>query len=131
MRQLGHTEKVEWLNPILFLLFLLSGFCSLICQVVWLRLAFALFGIVTPVLSLVLSVFMLGLGVGSLLGGRWASALTRQLGVSPAVLYGAAEVIIGLGALMVPAGFDLGEMLLLSVEGGGKVGQWSGAVLAS
>ena len=80
MRQLGHVEKVEWLNPILFLLFLLSGFSSLVYQVVWLRLAFAHFGIVTPVLSLVLSVFMLGLGAGSLLGGRWASTLSRRLG---------------------------------------------------
>jgi predicted membrane-bound spermidine synthase len=121
MRQLGHVEKVEWLNPILFLLFLLSGFCSLIYQVVWLRLAFAHFGIVTPVLSVVLSVFMLGLGAGSLLGGRLASTLSRRLGVSPAVLYGAAEVIIGLGALMVPAGFDLGEMLLFRVGAAGSI----------
>ena len=33
--------------------------------------AFASFGIITPVLSVVLSVFMLGLAVGSWAGGRW------------------------------------------------------------
>jgi spermidine synthase len=121
MQKVGRLEKVDWLNPILFLLFVLSGFCSLVYQIVWLRLAFAHFGIVTPVLSLVLSVFMLGLGAGSLLGGRWASTLSRRLGVSPAVLYGAAELVIGLGAVMVPAGFDLGEMLLLRVGAAGSV----------
>ena len=42
-----------------------SGFCGLLYQVVWLRLAFAAFGVITPVLSIVLSVFMFGLSLGS------------------------------------------------------------------
>jgi spermidine synthase len=37
------------------------------------------------------------------------------------MLYGAAEAIIGLGALMVPAGFDVGEMLLLRVGAAGSI----------
>src|SRR5215510_4046352 len=48
-----------------FLLFVASGFCSLLYQIVWLRLAFAAFGVNTPVLSIVLSIFMLGLALGS------------------------------------------------------------------
>ena len=48
-----------------FSLFLLSGFSGLLYQIIWLRLAFAAFGIVTPVMSVLLSVFMLGLGLGS------------------------------------------------------------------
>jgi spermidine synthase len=55
----------------LFLLFFLSGFCSLLYQVVWMRLAFASFGVITPVMSVVISVFMLGLAIGSWAGGRW------------------------------------------------------------
>jgi hypothetical protein len=58
----------------LFGLFLASGFCGLLYQVVWLRLAFAAFGVITPVLSIVLSVFMLGLSLGSWAGGRWIDA---------------------------------------------------------
>jgi len=54
----------------LFFLFFLSGFCGLVYQVVWTRMAFASFGIITPVLSVVLSVFMSGLSIGSWLGGR-------------------------------------------------------------
>jgi hypothetical protein len=75
MRDLSYDAGSRWLNPVLFLLFFCSGFCSLVYQVVWLRLAFAHFGIVTPVLSVVLSVFMLGLGAGSLLAGRSARHL--------------------------------------------------------
>ena len=50
---------------IFFAFFFVSGFCSLVYQVIWTRLAFASFGIITPVLSVVISVFMLGLSVGS------------------------------------------------------------------
>ena len=53
------------LRQVLFLLFFISGFSSLVYQVVWTRMAFASFGIITPVLSVVLSVFMLGLAIGS------------------------------------------------------------------
>ena len=55
----------QFTRRVLFLLFFLSGFCSLVYQVVWTRMAFASFGIILPVLSVVLSVFMLGLSVGS------------------------------------------------------------------
>jgi spermidine synthase len=114
--------RADWVSPLLLLLFFFSGFCSLVYQVVWLRLAFAHFGIVTPVLSVVLSVFMLGLGAGSLLAGRWASALSRQIGVSPATLYGLAELTIAVGALAVPAGFDYGDALLLHIGVASSVG---------
>jgi len=46
-------------RKIIFTLFLLSGFCGLLYQVVWIRLAFSHFGIITPVLSVVISIFML------------------------------------------------------------------------
>ncbi len=95
-------------------LFFLSGFSSLIYQVVWTRMAFASFGIIAPVLSVVLSVFMLGLAVGSWAGGRWIGPLVRRTGLSAALFYGAAELLIGVGALAVPTSFGLGERLLLT-----------------
>jgi predicted membrane-bound spermidine synthase len=61
--------------------FFASGFCSLLYQIVWTRLAFAAFGIITPVLSVVVSVFMLGLGIGSIWGGRWAAYAARRFAV--------------------------------------------------
>ncbi|HUC85884.1 MAG TPA: hypothetical protein VL970_11880, partial [Candidatus Acidoferrales bacterium] len=91
----------------------MSGFASLVDQVVWTRLAFAAFGIITPVLSLVLSVFMLGLALGSWLGGRCIPWLTEMTGRSAIFFYAGAELIIGLGAFAVPKLFTLGEDLLL------------------
>jgi spermidine synthase len=99
---------------ILFLLFLISGFCSLVYQMVWTRLAFASFGIITPVLSVVLSVFMLGLAAGSWAGGRGVARLTRVTGLSPIFFYATAELIIGCGGVLVPKLFKIGEHLLLS-----------------
>lgn len=103
------------MRQLLFLLFFLSGFCSLVYQVIWTRLAFASFGIITPVLSVVLSVFMLGLAAGSWVGGRCIAPLVRKTGVSAAVFYAGAELLIGLGAFAVPKLFAAGERLLLAV----------------
>src|SRR5579859_4495366 len=87
---------------IFFAFFFVSGFCSLVYQVIWTRLAFASFGIITPVLSVVISVFMLGLSLGSWAGGRFAVPLAKRTGLSAAIFYAAAEFIIGLGAYAVP-----------------------------
>ena len=99
---------------VLFLLFFLSGFSSLVYQVVWTRMAFASFGIITPVLSVVLSVFMLGLAIGSWAGGRFIAAWVRKTGFSAAIFYALAELLIGLGAFAVPKLFSIGERILLA-----------------
>ena len=104
----------QFTRRILFLLFFLSGCSSLIYQVVWTRMAFASFGIIMPVLSVVLSVFMLGLAIGSWLGGRWIIRWSAKTGLSAIGFYALAELIIGLGAFAVPKLFAFGEKLLLS-----------------
>lgn len=103
---------------ILFVFFFVSGFCSLVYQVVWTRLAFASFGIITPVLSVVISVFMLGLSLGSWAGGKFVAGMVRRTQFSAATFYAAAEFMIGLSAFVVPELFALGERLLLSSGGG-------------
>ncbi|MBX7218952.1 MAG: hypothetical protein K1Y36_03325 [Blastocatellia bacterium] len=101
-------------RKILFLLFFLSGFCGLLYQTIWLRLAFASFGIITPVISVVVSVFMLGLSLGSWAGGKWIGSLTRRTKLSAIRFYALTEFVIGLGAVTVPWLFKLGERFLLS-----------------
>jgi spermidine synthase len=103
----------QFTRRVLFFLFFISGFSSLVYQVVWTRMAFASFGIITPVLSVVLSVFMLGLAVGSWLGGRYIAVLARDTGFSAAIFYAGAEFLIGLGAFMVPKLFVISEHILL------------------
>ncbi|HQT88121.1 MAG TPA: hypothetical protein PK677_06150 [Acidiphilium sp.] len=95
--------------------FFASGFCSLLYQIVWTRLAFAAFGIITPVLSVVVSVFMLGLGIGSIWGGRWAASAARR-GVSPLVFWAGAEALTAIGAFLVPALFKAGQDFLLRLD---------------
>ena len=98
----------------LFLAFFLSGGCALVYQIVWTRLAFASFGIIAPVLSVVISVFMLGLCGGAWAGGRWVGPLVRKTGGSALLFYGLAELLVGIGGISVPKLFGLGELLLLS-----------------
>jgi len=86
-----------------FLFFFVSGFCSLLYELIWLRLSMAQFGVTTALTSIVLSMFMAGLGVGS-----WsAGALLRRQGgglkISPLRLYALLELLIGVSALTVPA----------------------------
>lgn len=97
---------------LLFEFFFVSGFCGLLYQVVWLRLAFASFGIITPVISVVISVFMLGLALGSWAGGRFVSTRARTGSVSAIYVYAAAELAIGIGAFVVPHFFGVGEAFL-------------------
>src|SRR5712692_1087557 len=61
-------------NPITFLYFLFfcSGISGLIYQVVWVRVFGNVFGNTVYSTSLVVAVFMLGLGVGSYVVGGWA-----------------------------------------------------------
>jgi spermidine synthase len=98
-----------------FLFFLVSGFCSLVYEVVWLRLSMAMFGITTPMVSIVLSVFMAGLGLGSWGGG----SLIRKLKISDAAkslrLYGLTEILIGISGLMVPLLLNWGHGILVNI----------------
>jgi len=101
------------IRKIFFSIFFISGFCSLLYQTVWLRLAFADFGVNTEVLSVVVSVFMLGLVLGSWLSGRLIR-LAKNRGFDSLYFYCLAEAGIGLGALLVPKLFSFGHNLLLS-----------------
>lgn len=105
--------RPQLIRPILFGLFFVSGFCGLLYQVIWTRLAFASFGIITPVLSVVLSVFMLGLALGSVAGGQWIPRLVKKTGFSAAIFYALAEFGIGVGAFAVPELFKIGNRVLL------------------
>ncbi len=85
-----------------FVFFLVSGFCSLVYEVVWLRLAMAKFGVTTPLVSLVLAIFMAGLALGSVGGGALARRVATKPAGVPLRLYGMAELLIGVSGLLVP-----------------------------
>jgi spermidine synthase len=104
----------------LFVFFLISGFCSILYELVWLRLAMAQFGVTTALVSTVLSTFMAGLGAGSWLTGRLITRVGKSgIRFSPFRLYAVAEAIIGLGALMVPLELEWGGRILEHFAGQG------------
>lgn len=104
-----------------FAFFVISGFCGLVYEVVWVRLAMASFGVTTALVSIVLSTFMGGLGLGA-----WgAGLLTRRIRVANGPrtlrLYCLAELIIGSSAFVVPRELKLGRDLMLHM---GNLGAW-------
>ena len=113
-----------------FCFFFLSGFCSLVYQVVWLRMAMADFGVTTALVSIVLSVFMAGLALGSWGGG----VLVRRFENRPAGffvrLYGASELAIGVSGLAVAPLLRSGRSLL-AVQSGHAAWGSAGYYLAS
>ncbi|WP_426172722.1 methyltransferase domain-containing protein [Massilia sp. TWR1-2-2] len=60
------------------LLFLVSGFSALIYQVVWQRTLFATFGINSESVTVIVSLFMFGLGLGALAGGYLQQRFPRH-----------------------------------------------------
>src|SRR4029077_8010206 len=54
-------------------LFFCSGMPALVYQIVWQRALFAIYGVNAESVAVVVSAFMMGLGLGSLAGG-WISA---------------------------------------------------------
>ena len=100
-----------------FTFFLVSGFCSILYEIVWLRLAMAQFGVTTALASIVISVFMAGLGLGSWGSGRLIRSYESRVNIPPLRFYALAELLVGISALLVPVQLLWGRKLL----------EWTGA----
>ena len=87
----------------LYLLFFLSGASGLIYQVVWVRVFGNVFGNTVYSTSLVIAVFMLGLGVGSFVAGSWADRRYAEQARSLLRAYGCFELLIGVMGLGISA----------------------------
>ena len=100
----------------LYLLFFISGFPALIYQIVWQRTLFAIYGVNIESVTVVVSAFMLGLGLGSLAGGRVSKWREAPL----LLLFGGIELgIASYGVLSLPlfrwvGGFSAGAPALES-----------------
>ena len=96
-----------------FLFFFVSGFCSILYEIVWLRLSMAQFGVTTALVSIVLSMFMAGLGLGSWGAGYAIRRYGDRISIPALSLYAFVELLIGISALAVPAELSWGRPLLL------------------
>ncbi len=95
-RQAGHDGPRR---PLLLLIFLFSGFAALLYQLAWQRALFTILGTDIASATIVVTAFLLGLGLGSLLGG----ALARLAPAAALALFAAFELALGLfGASSLP-----------------------------
>jgi len=84
------AETDRWVR-ILCILFFVSGFPALIYQLTWQRTLFRIFGVNIESVTIVVTAFMLGLGLGSLLGGL----LSKRQGIPVLPLLAVIEVLTG------------------------------------
>ncbi len=112
------------------LFFFLSGLCSIVYELVWLRLAMAKFGVTTALVSIVLSAFMAGLGAGSWLAGMALRRYEDRIKFSTLRLYGVIELLIGASALLVPLELVWGNRLLEQMAGTVSISSGSYYVLS-
>jgi spermidine synthase len=78
--------------PWWYLFFFVSGFPALLYQIVWQRSLFTLFGVNIESVTMVVTAFMLGLGLGSLLGGK----ISRYQHLPLLAIFGLIELLIGI-----------------------------------
>ena len=80
----------------LYLIFTLSGISALLYQLIWQRALLTIFGCNIESVTMVVSAFMLGLGIGSIVGG----AVSKRPGVPLLLIFAIVEISIGVyGAL--------------------------------
>jgi spermidine synthase len=101
-------------------LFFFSGMPALIYQIVWQRVLFAIYGVNAESVAIIVSAFMLGLGLGSLVGGRLSVRFPRygvlifaiaELGIA---LFGLASLRIFHWAASSTAGANLPWVIVFS-----------------
>jgi spermidine synthase len=76
---------------LLSLLFFCSGMPALIYQIVWQRALFAIYGVNAQSVAVVVTAFMLGLGLGSLVGGQLSARFPKK-GI---LIFAIAELSVG------------------------------------
>lgn len=78
-------------SVLLHVVFVLSGIAALLYQLIWQRLLLMIYGSNSESVAMVVTAFMVGLGVGSLLGG----AVSGRPGAPLVLLFSGAELLIG------------------------------------
>lgn len=90
----GRMERsARWLWALAFV----TGAASLIDQVIWQRFIAGQLGVHLWASVVTVSFFLVGLGIGGFLGGKWAGRTTRSL-----LLFGWTQVLLAVGSIAAP-----------------------------
>ena len=90
------SSKQQQLLANLAAIFFISGFSALVYQVSWQRLLFTGFGVDLTSITLIVSVFMMGLGIGAFFGGRIADKFSQKT----ILIFCLVELFIGIFGLV-------------------------------
>ncbi|MBW1996634.1 MAG: fused MFS/spermidine synthase, partial [Deltaproteobacteria bacterium] len=99
--------------PLLLVLFFFSGLTGLIYEVLWTRMIVKIIGSAPFAVSIVLTVFMGGLALGSYIASRTVDRVTEPFKLIP--IYGILELITGGFALLLPALLFLFELFYRNI----------------
>ena len=103
------SEGVHIPIYLLYAVFFLSGLAALVYQLIWQRALFTIYGTNTESVTIVVAAFMMGLGIGSLLGVE----LSKRLRIPLLVVFAILEILIGLYGVVSLSLFDwVGTMTL-------------------
>src|SRR3569833_2887551 len=93
-----HRIKSNLHLTILIFIFFASGFSSLAYQVAWQRILTLYYSIENISTTLIVSVYMLGLGLGAIIGGKLAERIKNKI-----LFYFVIELLIGcFGFISIP-----------------------------
>ncbi|MGD2034947.1 MAG: hypothetical protein PVF73_07820 [Bacteroidales bacterium] len=109
-----NKKSVKIATGLVMLIYFFSGVCSLIDEVVWVRLLKLTLGNTVYASSIVVSVFMGGLALGALIMSKHSDRIKKRLR-----LYALLELCATVSALLFPL---LLRLILLRVRFGGREG---------
>ena len=87
----------------------MSGFAALIYQIAWQRMLFTAFGVDLESITIIIAVFMAGLGIGAYFGGRIADKFPKHI----IILFALTEIGIGIFGFTSPTLIELTKNLFL------------------
>lgn len=119
-----NIKKIRMLDAVLLSSFFLSGVCALIYQVGWQRSLYGIIGVDIDSITIVVSVFMLGIGIGGMLGGWFADFLPKK----KIQIYAIAELTIAIYGFFSLLLLQTMDAWLVRV-GGGSVSSGLGSLL--
>lgn len=107
-------KRLALITVFILICFFLSGLTGLIYEILWTRMLVKIIGGAPFAVSIVLTVFMAGLGIGSFFAGRLVDKIEKP--GSLIKLYGLLELVIALFAILIPLAIDILAALLVHIQ---------------
>lgn len=114
----NNSKVAYWWWSVVFF-YCLSGFTSLAYEVLWSRMLSMQFGVSIFGVVLTVAAFMIGLGLGSLAGVKWAKQFSK-----PLLVFALLEIAISLYALLLPGLLHVVSGSMESISAGLTLTQW-------